>query len=166
MKYVLHAPKLSPIPGRRRTADSDCPDATWKRLSREQKARLSILARQAYDHQKVQGIPLDEWRHDVSIQSCGVRISEACQSHWADLKSAFQDLAGQPEKAFQTQLREGDNNRRIALHKLTTAIKERNLHFSYAESICLAQFKVPIAQATAKQIWCLFFTVTNRRKKS
>lgn len=159
------ASRLKPIGTARHARDGQCPDAGWKRLSNTQKARLSILARKAYAEQKVQGMDLDEWRHEIAISACGCRISEASQRQWADLKTAFQDLAGDPVGAMRTQIHEGDNKRRIALHKLTTACKERGLDFSYAEKICRAQFKIPTAEASAKQLWCLFYTVTNRRQK-
>jgi len=164
--YTLRKPALKPIPERRRAADRDCPDAGWKRLTNAQKSRLSILARKAYAHQRVQGIPLDEWRHEVSISACGLRISEATQRHWADLKSAFQDLAGEHAQAFKTQLRDGDNKRRIALHKLTQECQAKGLDIAYAERICVAQFKIPLAEASAKQLWCLYFTITKRGKTS
>ena len=157
-------PRLKPISDTRHAGDAGCPDAAWKALSREQKARLSILAAKAYQAQQVQGMTVDEWRREVSIRACGMRISEATNAQWADLKSAFLSLAGKPEQAFETQLREADNKRRIAMHKLTTACRERGLHVSYPGSICHAQFKVPLAEASAKQLWCLFYTVTNRRK--
>lgn len=157
--------RLEPIGTARHSRDAECPDAGWKRLSNKQKSRLSILARKAYTLQKVQGIDFDEWRHEVAIQACGVRISEATQSHWADLKTAFLDLAGEPVKAMNTQLREGDNKRRIALYKLTQLCTERSLDISYAETICRSTFKVPIAQASAKQIWCIYFTITKRGGK-
>lgn len=155
---------LKPISDTSHRADKHCPDGGGKPLTRTQKSRLAILARQAFAHQKVTGVPFGDWRHDVAIQACGVRISEATQQHWPNLKAAFQDLAGEHDKAFRTQLRDGDNKRRVALHKLTTACTERGLHPSYAASICQTQFKCPLDSASAKQLWCLFFTVTNRRK--
>ena len=174
--YILRprhaAPKpavtLKPIPGAKHVDDAACPDAGWKPLTNEQKARLSILARKAAEVQRVAGgyKAVDAWRHEISIKACGVRISEATQSHWADLKSAFEDLGGRPEKAFHTQMREGDNKRRIALWKLTQALAAKGLHPGYAAAICRAQFKCSLEDASAKQLWCLFYTVTNRRKKS
>lgn len=163
IRYTLK-PRLAPIADSRHAEDDRCPDGGNNPLTRKQKSRLSILARKAFTHQQIQGVSPEDWRHDTAISACGFRISEASQKHWADLQSAFQDLAGEEGKAFRTQVRAGDNKRRVALHKLTTAITERGLHISYAESISMAQFKVPIAQASAKQIWCLFYTVTNRRK--
>ena len=159
-------PKLRSISDKRHSEDAGCPDAGWKPLSSQQKNRLAILARQAFENLKVQGMTATEWRHEMAIQKVGCRISEAKQKHWTDLKSMFQDLAGKHGPAYKTQIRAADNKRRVALHKLTLAIQERNLHISYAQSICMTQFKVPLEEASAKQIWCLFYTVTNRRRKS
>ena len=65
---------------------------------------------------------------------------------------------------FWTQLREGDNKRRVAMHKLTEALRAKELPLSYVAAICRAQFKCSLEEASAKQLWCLFFTVTNRKK--
>jgi hypothetical protein len=163
----MKAYTLNPIRGADRARDAQCPDASWKPLSKRQKALLSILARAAAIRQGVPAVAaeLDAWRRETSIRACGLRVSDATQAQWADLKSAFEDLGGRPEKAFQTQMREGDNKRRVAMHKLTRALYDRRLDPSYAAAICRAQFKCPLAEASAKQLWCLFYTVTNRRKK-
>lgn len=163
IQYTLKTPRLKPIAASRHAADAKCPDAGWKRLTNKQKGRLSMLAATAYTHQQVQGMTVKEWRHEISINTCGVRISEAIQDHYDNLKSAFQDLAGQHAGAYRTQVRSKDNKRRIAMHKLITACKERGLNSSYPASICMTQFKCPLEEASAKQLWCLFFTVTNRR---
>ena len=159
-------PALKPITDAKRKQDATCPDGGWKRLSNEQKARLSILAREAYQHQKVQGMTLEEWRHEIGIGVCGVRISEAVNDHWAALKRTFLDLAGKHGQAYKSALREGDNKRRVAMHKLTGALAAKGLHISYAASICMTQFKCGLEEASAKQLWCLFYTVTNRRKNA
>jgi hypothetical protein len=162
--HTKRAAALKPISTAKHAEDGACPDGGWKVLTKEQKARLSILAREAFQFQKVQGFTVDEWRREISIRACGVRISEATQSQWADLKSAFEDLTGKPERAFRTQMREGDNKRRVAMHKLTQALAAKNLAPSYAATICRAQFKCALEQASAKQLWCLFYTITNRKK--
>lgn len=158
-------PRLRPIGSAGHADDRQSPDGGWKPLSKNQKTRLSILAREAAIAQRISlaKTDLDAWRHEESIRACGLRISEASQQHWPDLKAAFELLAGKPEKAFETQFREGDNKRRVALHKLTGALQSKGLHPSYAASICHAQFKCAIEDATAKQLWCLFFTVSNRK---
>lgn len=174
MKYTLHRfvsatprpPRLQPLTAAKHADDGQCPDGAWNPLSNKQKARLSILARQAAERLglSTRKQDLDAWRHEQSIKACGRQISEALQENWADLKSTFEDLAGNPEKAFTTQLREGDNKRRVAMHKLTEALRKKGLPLSYVAGICQNQFKCPLDQASAKQLWCLFFTVTNRKK--
>jgi hypothetical protein len=165
MKKLLYATRLKPISDKRHAADSKCPEGAAKPLSNNQKARLSMLARKAYEHQKVQGMTATEWRHEIAINKVGCRISEAMQKHWNDLKSTFEDLAGRPGKAFNTQLRAGDNKRRIALYKLTNELAAHNLAPGYAEHICQAKFKIPLAEASAKQIWALYFDITKRPVK-
>lgn len=164
--YILKPYTLNPIGEARHSEDSSCPDAGWKALTKNQKTRLSIMARKAAETQGVslKSRDLEEWRHEVCIRACGCRISEATQANWADLKSTFEDLGGQPEQAFLTQIREGDNKRRVAVHKLTQALAGKGLDVSYAAKICQVQYKVPLDQASAKQLWCLFYTVTNRKK--
>jgi hypothetical protein len=172
-KYTLHKPgakpaplQVRPIATAKHAEDAACADGGWKPLTKEQKMRLSILARKAAWEQK-QGLDnkqLDAWRQEVSIRACGVRISEASQCHWADLKSAFEDLAGAPEQAFETQLRDVDNKRRVALWKLNQVLTEKGLAPEYAGAICKTQFKCALEDASAKQLWCLFYTVKNRLK--
>lgn len=159
------APRVKPIPHARHAEDGACRDGGWKPLSRTQKTRLSILARKASDMQHIDRQEFADWRHEVAIRACGKRISEASQCHWADLKAAFQAEAGQDGKALNTHIYAADNKRRVALHKLTKAMAEKGLNPSYAESICHTQFKVPLAEASAKQLWCLFFTIQNRKNQ-
>ena len=156
--------KLQPIPARKHAEDAACPDGSWHPLTGEQKKRLAILSRKAAAKCGISSHEQDEWRREQSILACGLRITEATQAHWADLKSRFQDLCGEPEKAFITQMREGDNKRRVAMWKLTQALNAKGLQPAYAASICRSQFKCPLEEASAKQLWCLFYTVTNRRK--
>lgn len=157
---------LRPIGDRQRTAGDDAPAGDWKPLTRGQKARLAMLAAKAYAHQRVCGMSVDEWRHEVAWQTCGRRISEAVQRDYSDLKAAFLDLAGEPEQAFRQHVRGVDHKRRVALYKLREACEERGLHESYPASICMTQFRCGLEDATAKQLWCLVFTVRNRRQKT
>lgn len=158
--------RLKPVTAAKHREDADARDGSWKPLTNHQKARLAILAKAAAVAQgeSFTAREMDEWRHEQAIKACGVRISEATQRHWADLKSAFEDLSGKPEKAFRTQMREGDNKRRVAMHKLAEELTKKGLHSSYAASICRAQFKCALDEATAKQLWCVFYTISNRRK--
>ena len=172
--YTLHKPRAAgktlavrPISTAKHAEDAACADGGWKPLTKEQKMRLSILARKAAWEQKLglDNKQLDAWRQEVSIRACGLRISEASQCHWAALKSAFEDLAGAPEQAFETHLRDADNKRRVAMWKLNQVLTEKGLDPSYAGKICKMQFKCALEDATAKQLWCLFYTLTNRKNQ-
>ena len=156
---------LKPIGEARHAADQACPDAAWKALTKSEKMRLSQLAASAAKAMglDLRGKALDAWRAEQSIAACGVRISEATHANWADIKAHFEDLGGRPDAAFRTQLREGDNKRRIAMWKLEKELAAKNLATGYADAICRTQFKVPMDQASAKQLWCLYFTVKNRK---
>jgi hypothetical protein len=171
--YTLSKPlppravKLQPIADRHHAADAACPDGGWKALTREEKKRLCMLAASAAKARglDLRGKTLDAWRAAESIKACGLRISEATHAHWADIKAHFECLGGQYEKAFETQLRDGDNKRRVAMHKLQNELAAKRLPPAYAESICRTQYKVGLAEASAKQLWCLFYTVKNRKNK-
>jgi len=137
-----------------------------KALSKKQKAMLAVMARRAA---AAKGAPTAgeahaEWRRDVAVAACGRRISEACQRDWAALKGAFEDEGGRPEQAFETHFRDVDNPRRVAMFKLQEALREKNLPAAYADSICKRQFKCGLGEAAARQLWCLVYTVRNRKK--
>lgn len=155
--------QLKPIGDAKHRGDAECPDAGWKPLTRNQKTRLVLLAKRGWAAAGEPG-EFDPWRQDVAVQACGRRISEASQKHWADLKAEFQSRAGDEAGAFETQLREGDNKRRIAMHKLTEALAQKGLPGAYAAAICRTQYKCPLEEASAGQLWRLFYTVKNRKK--
>lgn len=156
---------IKPIAYERHAEDVSCADGGWKPLTREEKKRLSVLAADAAKARglDLKGAALAEWRAAESIKACGVRISAATHGHWADIKAHFEKLSGKPEQALRTHLRSGDNKRRVAMYKLQAELEAKNLAMGYAEAICRTQYKVPLAQATAKQLWCLFYTVKNRK---
>ena len=166
--YTLYRPakppRVKPIGDSKHAEDNECPDAGWKPLTRKQKRDLSMLARKAAEKRGLPKWEFDTYRHDVAKHVCGLRISEARQSHFNDLLAAFQYAAGDDVAAFRTHLRAVDNKRRVAMFKLTEALNSRGLDIAYAGQICRTQFKVTLEEATAKQLWCLFYTVTKRRK--
>jgi hypothetical protein len=142
------------------------PDAGWKPLSNTQKAALAILAKKAA---KMMGEPEsgpahDDWRHDQAYKACGERIKFARQEHWQRLHSHFLDLSGHHKRAFEVATDDG-NKKRIALYKLTGELGKRGLALSYAEKICLTQYRCDLAGATAQQVWRLVYTVRNSKHK-
>jgi hypothetical protein len=138
-----------------------------KPLDRGQKSALVILAKQAWERVRLVNDDVgdfESWRQQESLKAAGVRISDALVKHFSILKRHFADLAGQAGKAFNSAMREGTEDKRIARHKLEEACEERGLQLSYPAAICRRQFKRSLDDASAKQLWCLVFTVRNRRK--
>jgi hypothetical protein len=133
-------------------------------LNLPQKRRLVMLARRAWEKRGKPGESFDAWRVGVAVRACGLRIREAMQRDWGSLKAAFEDELGESGRAFETLMRDEDNKRRIALHKLTQACGERGLPLAYPEAICRRQYRCGLHEATVAQVWRLFFTVKNRRK--
>jgi hypothetical protein len=156
----------------------------WHPLTNEQKARLSILAREAFLKLEAGRLKLEEgrdldisqlpsadsrmtaFRHQESIKAIGKRITEACQRDFLPLKAHFQDLGGKSGQALNTLLRAESEPQRIAMHKLTQECRYRKLSLSYPEAICRKQYHCNLTQASAKQLWHLVFTIRNRRKTS
>jgi hypothetical protein len=132
-------------------------------LSRNQKAELSMLARSAWE--KFQR-PGDEhqWRHEQAAKACGKRISQASQRDYLPIRAHFRDLLGQSDRAFRDLMAVDTEPQRIAMAKLRHECTARKLPLDYPAAICRKQFRCSLAQATAKQLWCLIFTIRNRRK--
>lgn len=135
-------------------------------LSREQKARLAILARRAWDARRAgnPGLDADTFRREQSIKACGKRITEAAQRDYLTLRAHFEDLCGEPDRAMRTMWGEDNQAAKVAFRRLCIECKQRGLDLSYPGSICRRQFRCSLQDANAKQLWCLVYTVRNRRK--
>jgi hypothetical protein len=108
------------------------------KLSKGEKTHLAIEARKAYAKMEGNGATdesFDEFRHRIALQACGRRISEALRADYSALAAA---------------------------HKLKQALSAAGLADGYAATICLQQFKTGIESASTKQLWSLFYTITNR----
>lgn len=136
-------------------------------LSRGQKTALVLLAHEAWERVRVTDpdTPDEEsWRHAAAVTACGHRISEAQVQHFSMLKRHFLDLAGKAGRAFQSAMRESTEAERIAAAVLASECAARGLPLDYPAAIARRQFKRPLKDLTARQIWCLVFTVRNRRE--
>lgn len=133
-------------------------------LTRRQKAVLAQLAREAWVERGCPAEGADAWRRAQSLDACGVRISQAGQRHFAALKARFLDLAGRSGDALNTLVRDEDNARRIAHHKLADACRHSGLPLSYPAAICRRQYRCALVDATAPQLWRLVFTIRNRAR--
>lgn len=85
-------------------------------LSNSQKARLSILAREAWDVAKQRGavddsMTYDEWRHEQQQEACGLAsLKEATQAHYLALRGKWFVILGNLEQAFYDMLNAGEEN--------------------------------------------------------
>ena len=112
---------------------------------------------------------VDAWRHEETHRLIGITsLTQANQTHYADLLTHFQALAGETSRAFNTAMRGSDNPRRVARWKLNEALREGELRQAYAAAICWRQYRCALAEATEAQLWRLVYTIKNRvnaRKK-
>jgi hypothetical protein len=154
-------------------------------LSRKQKAYLAQLARQAFEHLRVQarargevfpadhamhGEPTDPalwcaetFRHDEVAKACHKKGLRCCsQDDYGAVKGHFLALLGREGQAMKAMVRGADNPKRTAEIKLIEALQRGGFNNGYAEAICRRQFKCSVADATAAQIWKLVYTIRNR----
>lgn len=106
------------------------------------------------------------WRHVEQGKAVGKQSLLDCTSECDFLRlcAHFLRIAREYDAANSAQLRAGTESRRIAEHKLREELRERGLAEEYAASICRRQFRCALREANAKQLWCLVFTIRNRRK--
>jgi hypothetical protein len=151
-------------------------------LTNLQKRDIAIAARQAYlawDGREAyeavnSGISKSEcfkaWKHQEQgkaialgvAQPLGRSTCEMTQANWAPVLAHFRDLAGDRTGAQRVRERDQDNGRRIAMHKITGALKERELTLDWVATICRSKFKCTLDRASEKQLWILFYDVRKR----
>jgi hypothetical protein len=136
-------------------------------LSNEQKARICIIARDAFMRTDLiqSADNFKEWRRQEQLEAIGKEsLRECVQSEYLALLAHFQNLAGESGRAVKNIIRAAAEERAVARNKLDESLGERGLRVEYAEAICKRQFKCSLDEASAKQLWTLNFTVRNRRK--
>jgi len=134
-------------------------------LDHGQKARICILAREAYDSLGTSFLPFDAWRQMEQQNAVGKDSLRDCvQADYLKLRAHFEELAGESGRAVETHLADAMKPGAIALLKLREACAERGLKMEYPGAICRRQYKCAIEEANASQLWQLVFTVRNRRK--
>lgn len=134
-------------------------------LSNQQKAQLCILSDEAWEKQGGMDSPCDksEFRHEQVKLATGKPGLTACvQDDYKPLLAHFLGLVGESGRAFKAQLEHGTEPKRIALYKLGQALLAARLPEAYAAAICRRQYGCALADATAKQLWNLTFTINNR----
>ncbi len=129
-------------------------------LSKPQKAHLSRLAKEAWtmlDRAGAIDEKADDWRRDQAISACGRRISEAVNGDFETLQAHFLGMAGKTDRAFQSAMRADSNDVRQARHKLDTFCRQHGLQPEYPAKIMRDKFKTTLDDASAKQLWAVFF---------
>lgn len=147
-------------------------------LSNAQKAGIAMLARRAYaawpgraafeqaNHERSPSKCFEAWRRVEQGKAVGLPSLRLClQDHFLPLRAHFGSLAGADGRALNDLMRHAEEPRIRARWKLQQALDERGLDENYAAAICRAQFKCALGDASEKQLWNLFFTVSKRRKK-
>lgn len=142
-----------------------------KRLKPWQKLTLVELAAAAYaravTYHSTDDLTEDKWRQRESIKAANVRIKEAEQQHYNDLKAHFQTLAGESGKAFDTQLREHTSPVRVARFNLDKELTKHGLAESYASYIARCKYKQTVLdKLTAKQLWSLVYDIRRTHTKT
>jgi hypothetical protein len=138
------------------------------RLDNGQKTALVILAKQAWERVRLVDdtvTDFNSWRQEQAMEAVKCRISEARVGNFSALKRHFLNLAGKAGAAFNSAMRESTEAERIAFATLQRECAERELPLDYPAAIARKQFKgAALKDLNAKQLWCLVFTVRNRRK--
>lgn len=146
-------------------------------LTKQEKARVCILARKAWDNWAQDEWSGDElnagvseavlfraWRTKEQQEACGIQSLTLCTvDHFPALMAHFSRLAGDDKGEQKWTAKMLNDPRKVALFKLRENCRKFDLHYpDYPGSICRTQFKCSLAGASEKQIWSLVYTVRNR----
>jgi hypothetical protein len=137
-------------------------------LNTPQKRELSILAREAWMHAIERGDERDaeQFRRDEVQNAVGQPGLRCCdQSHFAMLMAHFHGLLGHVSATSYWITRAATEPQRIAMFGLKGAMAKTGTPWNYVDAICRTQFKVPLSEATPRQLGLLRITVLKRARK-
>jgi hypothetical protein len=109
----------------------------------------------------------EAWRHcEIGKITGGIQSLKLCtnEAHYLPLLAHFTAMRGEGGKALMMLLRHADADRITIYFKLIQALEERELAEGYAATICRCKFKRDLGDASAKQLWSIFFDIRKRRK--
>lgn len=138
-------------------------------LDRRAKWHLSQIAEAAYDHLKAAGQitpgeTLEAFRHRISLEACGRRISQATLADRMPIQAAFLALKEDTRGAASAIAKAATSEQAVALYKLRENLRARRLTEEYAASIAWRFYKLRLADCTPRQIWTVIFTIRNNHK--
>jgi hypothetical protein len=136
-------------------------------LTKEQKARICILAREAWERVGRPG-DITEWRREQQARACGTSSLRACtQLDYLRLRGHFLSLKGQEGAAFRDLVKAGTEGWRIADYKLREACGEAGVAYpEYPEALARKIHGVGLGEAGEKVLWQLVFTVRKRMQRA
>jgi hypothetical protein len=134
-------------------------------LDNVRKARLARLARSIWQRLHHLGLIQEgetAFRHRIALRACGRRISGAVVSDFKMIQAELLKEADQHQAAAKARRQAMTTGLDIARHKLVTLCKERGFPESYADGVARRIYKRPVcALNTAKEVWSVFYTITN-----
>ncbi len=137
------------------------------RLDNESKYKLVVAARSVWELLTARGaIDEDEegFRHRLSIQACGRRISEAQRGDYNLIVATLKATAGDTRAALHAANRHGTDGKRIALHKLTELLASQGHPIHYAIPYLRSARKTTLEDATSKDLWAAFYRFNGGNK--
>lgn len=178
--YALGKPgkttTLQPAPYVVNDPDVDLP--LLARLSKKQIGDIGRLAQLAFKTGVRDGLldkpargqatkAAEAWRHEQQLLAVKKRSLKACdQGDYKALEEHFAAMIPEEDlRAFDAGMKKGKEPayRQMILHKIKAACESVSLNYpAYPAHICRDQFRRSLEAASPKQLWCLFYTITNR----
>ena len=147
-------------------------------LTREQKTRIILLAKDAFEKAggTRSGQDFTEWRYDQTAMACGrSSLRVATQRDFRAIRGHFYALLGRQRAAFRDFVKAETGDAGFVLAKLRHECKNAEdviaAPMEYVTKISRSRFKTAdLSSLSAKQLWSLVFDIRRnaqrRRKKS
>ncbi len=146
-------------------------------LTREQKTRIILLAKDAYEKVGCRtGQEFNEWRHEQQDAACGrSSLCTATQRDFRAIRGHFFALLGRKRAAFKDFVASETSDTGFAMaklkHECEAARDVIEAAEEYVRKIAQSRFKTrDLSQLSSKQVWSLVFDIRRnaqrrRRKK-
>lgn len=144
-------------------------------LNNNQKTRLAMLASRAFNLLGAQArgrgeawdqsaVAFKAWRHEEVAKACGKAGLRCCsQLDYKAVEAHFLNLLpGQAGQAFNAQVKSHTEAERQQQWLIVAACERWGYHLSFAEALCQAIHKKPLADADARILRLVLITVNKR----
>jgi hypothetical protein len=152
-------------------ADMAMSGAALATLGREQKTRLILLMKQAWDKQHGSHAAADgpgdfeTWRVQECLAVCGRRLSQARNEDFLPLRAHFNNMLGHSDRAFRDHMRHQEEPRIAALFRLEAECRKAADVLPDAAGYVRGMLRnrgTSLEEASPKILWHAIFTL--RRK--